>query len=67
MELEEYEENLGSCWMTLMKRRGYWKLKKETVDRPLWKTRLVARQTTWWITWKYKTMKLVVLLGSLRS
>jgi hypothetical protein len=24
---------------------GYWKLKEETVDRPLWRNRLVARQT----------------------
>jgi hypothetical protein len=26
-------------------KRGYRKLKKETVDYPLWRTRLVARQT----------------------
>ena len=30
----------------LKEKRGYWKLKKETVDRPLYRTRLVARQTT---------------------
>jgi hypothetical protein len=27
-------------------KRGYWKLKEETVDRPLWRTRLFARQNT---------------------
>jgi len=26
-------------------KRGYWKLKEETVDHPLWRTRLVAGQT----------------------
>jgi hypothetical protein len=30
----------------LTEKRRYWKLKEETVDRPLWRTHLVARQTT---------------------
>jgi hypothetical protein len=30
----------------LKEKGGYWKLKKETVDRSLWRTPLVARQIT---------------------
>jgi hypothetical protein len=39
-------------WYDLKEKRGYWKLKKETLDRSLWRTRFgrgygpVVRQTT---------------------
>jgi hypothetical protein len=49
---ENEEEDVNSYWMNLKEKRGYWKLKKETLDRPLVRTiyrrdyGTVVRQTT---------------------
>jgi hypothetical protein len=50
-EAEDEEEDVRSQWITLRK-TGYWKLKEEALDCPLWTTRIgrgygpVVRQTT---------------------
>ena len=43
---KEGKEDVSSYWMALRRKRGYWKLKDELLDRALWRTRF-GRDWIW--------------------